>query len=68
MLAEVVLEILPRVGSLTDSLLAQHFHHIGYKVDNHNFVDVGKRDCRISLGMLPHVSLLFFFRGWLLRF
>ena len=50
--------ILPKVWSLTDSLLAQYFYHIGYKADNHNFVDVGKRDCRIFLGTTPCGFLL----------
>ena len=53
--------ILPRVWSLTDSLLAQRFDHIGYKADNHNFVDVGKRDCRIFLGTTPCGFLFFSF-------
>ena len=59
-LVEVARGILPQAWNLTDNSFAQHSHHIGYKVDNHSFIMVGKRDCRLSLGMSPHGFLLLF--------
>ena len=55
-LAEVAQEILPLAWSSVDS-----FHYIGYKADNHSFVVVGMRDCRLFLSMTLHGFLPLFF-------